>query len=876
MPPLSNERWQIVSPYLDRALDLPRAERASFLSSLRAEDEAIAGDLEALLVAHDELSRDNFLGEDAAPAQPEASLAGLVVGAYTLREPVGQGGMGTVWLADRSDGRFAGTAAVKLLNASLIGHEGEARFKREGNLLARLKHPHIAQLIDAGVSSLGQPYLILEYVDGERIDAYGDRHGLSIEARVRMFLDVLDAVAFAHANLVVHRDLKPANVLVAKNGQVKLLDFGIAKLIATGDGGATLTGEGQAAMTPAYAAPEQLTGGAITTATDVYALGVLLFVLLTGRHPTGGGGGTPADVVKSVVENEPPRGLIRGDLDTIVAKALRKKPDERYASAEAFADDIRRFLAHQPIQARPTSLGYRVAKFVRRNRPQVAAAMMVAFALIAGAVGIAWQAQEARLQRDAALAQLARATATNEFVGSLLSGAAPGDGKFTLTELLERAEGTIDKQFAHDDATRSDLLATIGGLYAETSHWDKAKPLLEKADQVAERMNDPLVRARALCPLAFMTMIEGGDAKEAERMMERALGGLPDGGLYDPQRAECLLVRAQFGFITDEAQPMVENAEKAIAILDRTHGASASVKVDALNALAQGYYLSHQIGKADATYDLAVKTLEASGQEQTITASDTLNNWGILHMRGDVGKSVTLLRRVYDLDRAIEGQDAKPSASNNLANALLRAGHPEEAGTLSQDGIRVARARQSETDQIEGLLLLTESDLDRGETGRAEEDLRQLQPFLGGSHISTNRKGALSYLRGRIAAARGDDASAIAAYGEALDFFSHAKRPNLLKVVTLDRLAQIKLALHDTAAARDAAGKALDLARSLVDKDGPSFFVGLSLLTQGDVEAAGGDRDAAKRAYEEAVRHLQTTVGADHPSTKEAVRKSSA
>ena len=233
-----------------------------------------------------------------------------MIGPYTLISVIGHGGMGSVWLAKRNDGRFDRQVAVKFLNIALVGHGGEERFKREGTILGRLSHPNIAELIDAGLSSTGTPYIVLEFVEGDHIDRYCDRHQLAIEARVQLFLSVISAVAHAHANLIVHRDLKPSNVLVSKDGTVKLLDFGIAKLLEgdAQDGSATqLTVQGGRAMTPEYAAPEQITGAPVTTATDVYALGVLLYVLLTGQHPTGAATHSPAELVKAIVDTEPKR-----------------------------------------------------------------------------------------------------------------------------------------------------------------------------------------------------------------------------------------------------------------------------------------------------------------------------------------------------------------------------------------------------------------------------------------------------------------------------------------------------------------------------------------------------------------------------------------
>src|SRR5687768_7932327 len=494
---LSTERWREVIPHLDRALELPGHGRAAWLAALRGEDPALAADVEALLERHEALEEQGFLSETPIPAS-WSSLDGQVIGAYTLRSRIGQGGMGSVWLAERSDGRYQGTAAVKLLNASLVGRDGEARFRREGSVLARLRHPHIAQLIDAGVSPAGQPYLVLERVDGERIDRFCEAGGLGVEARIRLFLDVLAAVAHAHANLVVHRDIKPSNVLVATDGRVKLLDFGVAKLLESEGGGevTALTREGQSALTPEYAAPEQLTGGDVTTATDVYALGVLLYVLLTGRHPSLPGGremSSPAELIKAVVDTEPVRlsdavtlkklrGALRGDLDNIVAKALKKRPAERYVSADAMADDLRRYLDDRPVLARADSLGYRAGKFLARNRLAVGAAVIVVLALVTGASVAVWQARTAARQRDLALVQLHRAEATNDLTSFLLSEATPSAGRpISNAELLARGEALIARRFADDPALRVHMLLTLADRYQENQQFDRQGQTVESA-----------------------------------------------------------------------------------------------------------------------------------------------------------------------------------------------------------------------------------------------------------------------------------------------------------------------------------------------------------------------------------------------------------
>ena len=290
--------WEAVSPLLDELLALGPDRCPARLAEIRLKDAGLADELASLLSEQSAVRREAFLEGGALDGQDALTLEGQTIGQYTLERPLAQGGMGAVWLARRSDGRFEGKVAVKFPNLSLLGGSGARRFQREGAILARLAHPHIARLLDAGLTGNGQPYLVLEYIEGETIDRFCDAHALDVRARVTLFLDVLSAVAEAHRNLILHRDIKPANILVSDAGRVKLLDFGIAKLLegeAVPAQPTELTRHGGGAFTPQYAAPEQIEGGNITTATDVYALGVLLYVLLAGRHPT-------IDVTKPSIE----------------------------------------------------------------------------------------------------------------------------------------------------------------------------------------------------------------------------------------------------------------------------------------------------------------------------------------------------------------------------------------------------------------------------------------------------------------------------------------------------------------------------------------------------------------------------------------------
>ena len=376
----------------DQWLALPEGERAAWLAGLAQTQPGLLPQLKAMIQADQQAEEQGFLAQPAQwptlaalPADQGhgADHQGQRRGPWQWQEHSGSGGMGDVWRARRSDGLYAGQAAVKLQRGARANVLADARFAREAELLARVSHPHVAQLLDAGVADDGTRYLVLEYVPGERIDRWCDQRRLDIEARLALLLQLCAAVAFAHAQQVGHRDLKPSNILVTEQGHVKLLDFGVAKLLDAGAGDAELTRLGAAGLTPEYAAPEQVEGGAITPATDVYALGVLLFVLLSGQRPYGSPQSSAAQLARDIVEAEPlrlsaaagaaadtaagradarastPRALrqrLRGDLEHIVAKALRKAPAERYASAQALADDIGRHLRHGPVRARTPTL----------------------------------------------------------------------------------------------------------------------------------------------------------------------------------------------------------------------------------------------------------------------------------------------------------------------------------------------------------------------------------------------------------------------------------------------------------------------------------------------------------------------------------------
>ncbi|HUF34742.1 MAG TPA: serine/threonine-protein kinase, partial [Gemmatimonadales bacterium] len=673
MTHVSTDLLAALHALLDEALELPSPERATWLAKLHQERPEHAAEIERLLAEEAALDARRFLSDGfGAPNHDTAGLAGRRLGAWTLERPLGQGGMGTVWLARRSDGRFEGTAAVKLLNLALLDPVGAERFRREGTVLARLGHPGIARLLDAGVGDGGQPYLVLERVEGERIDRHCDTRRLPPEERIRLFLDVLAAVAHAHANLIVHRDLKPSNILVTGDGTVKLLDFGIAKLLEDGGAGAeasTLTdAAGGRALTPEYAAPEQVAGGTITTATDVYALGVLLYLLLSGRHPTGEGKRTAADHLTAILDTLPPRlastvasdtaaalgssadrlrRLYAGDLENIVAKALKKRPEERYATVGAFAADLRHYLQHEPVSARADSVWYRTGKFVRRHRGSVALAGLVA-AVLVGATVVAWtQLLAARRQRDEAVFQARRAEAIRDFQTALITQI--GTTRVSLRELVDRGVAALGHRPPADPRVAAALLLQFADRYAELELRTEQRLLLARADSAAARSADGRPRAALTCAIArYHTDLRQPDSARAALARAQAiLSSLvhPD---LEP-RVNCLLGEAELAFIDRDIARAVMLDSLALALLQNTGAEGTLQYYVVLNQSADRLRAAGRVREAIARYHASRSGLTALGLQGSVLSQVVTNDLAMaLATRGERREAIDLIREVLE------------------------------------------------------------------------------------------------------------------------------------------------------------------------------------------------------------------------------------
>ena len=720
MSTLSPENWKQVSPYLDEALALPESERSAWLDSLRASKPELADVLQKLLQEHGAASQENFLERPRAAVEDDSALHGRTIGPYTLISTVGRGGMGSVWLAERSDGRFERRVAVKFLHFGLAAQGGAERFKREGRILGQLAHPHIAELIDAGVTPDGEPYLVLEYVEGDHIDRYCDEHQLDLEARIRLFLDVLSAVAQAHANLIVHRDIKPSNVLVSKDGQVKLLDFGVAKLLEDDGSSAPptrLTLEGAGALTPLYAAPEQVSAGTITTATDVYALGVLLYMILTGRHPAGPGPHSPADLVKAIAETEPPRASdaavpgdgrtvaelrastpeklrrqLRGDLDTILAKALKKAAAERYGSVAALAEDLQRYLRHEPVSARPDTLVYRARKYARRHRAGLAVAVGFMLVVVGFAVLQAFQLRRITRERD-------HANRITQFMTNMFRVSDPGQArgnKITVREVLDKASKNIDAGLAKDPEVQAQMMHVMGDVYEGLGLFPDAESLLRRAIEIRSRVlgsNHPdTLQSRS--DLGAVLQQEGRYA-EAESLQRETLEAQRRLlGLNHPDTVMSIVNLGGTLVLEGRYQEAEKFHREALDLARRILGPDDPTTLSAMHNLGSDLYSEGRYAEAEK---LDRETLEicrrSFGSDHPATLASMTNLGVVLMDEGRNSEAESLARETLDTQRRVLGAEhlLTLQTMSSLGLILKREGRYADAEKLIRDTLEIDR-----------------------------------------------------------------------------------------------------------------------------------------------------------------------------------------
>lgn len=860
-----------VAEVFGELVECSATERAAALEAATADRPELRREVESLLDAHARAAE--FLGRAAplgrrGPEAPELT-AGARIGPFRVLDELGRGGMGTVYLAERADGSFDQQVALKLIRVGFGSELLRERFLRERRILARLEHPNIARLIDGGLTEDGWPWFALERVRGTPIVDYCDRLGLPLAARLDLVGQVCRAVQHAHANLVVHRDLKPSNLLVADDGTVKLLDFGIARLLTEEGAGATaLTRAGFQALTPEYAAPEQLRGEPATVATDVYALGVVLHELVTGRRPERATAESaepepPSLLVgRSLVTRDPAsgerrelpaaevarlrattvRGLRRalaGDLETVLLKALELEPARRYPSVESLAEDVRRFRAGQPVRARPATLAVRAAKLVRRHRLAFAAGTAAAVALVAGATASIWQAGIASRERDAARREAARASEVQSFLIRLFEASDPERSagvEIGAREILERGVERIDSELVAQPEVRADLLGAVARIHFSLGDYERGRDLAERELEVARTLGDrrPIAEARALNDLGT-ALVRLGDYAAAEPLLTEAL-----------------------------------------ALRRRALGARHADTAQTLNDLA---ILLHERNRHEAAarhYREALEIRRELFGDRSREVAETTGNLGVLFWRrGELEEAELLHREALAIWTALDGPDHLNVAYSLGQLALVRRGRGafDEAEQLHRRALAIERAHYGARHPSIATRLnnLARVLIEKGDFAGAEALLVEVVEIdrdnLGDEHpfvaISLDNLASVIVEQGRAPEALPlfDKALAlhVALQGEA--------HPSVAS--SLVRQADARLALDRAGEALALAERALAVARAAYGEDHP--LVGDALARRAAAVDSLGDLAASEPAWTATLAARRRSSPGDHVETAAAL-----
>jgi eukaryotic-like serine/threonine-protein kinase len=704
--PLDLVRWQRLNSLLDQGLAVALEDRDHWLATLSADVSDLAPTLRNMLAGRSVetssfLSRpvavQELIGKSSREVQDEA---GQLVGPYRLVRQIGSGGMGTVWLADRSDGALTRRVALKLPHSNWAPGLAE-RMRRERDMLASLEHHHIARLYDAGVTNEGRPYMALEYVEGKAIDKYCEHTTATVAERLGLFLQVAEAVSHAHARLIVHRDLKPSNILVTEDGQVRLLDFGVAKLLQGDDqdgiADSQLTRTTGNALTLDYASPEQIRAEPITVASDVYSLGIVLFELLTGKLPYKLKRESVGALEDAIETQEVPlvshavskadRRALRGDLDAIVAKALKKSVMERYPSVETFASDIKQFLVGKPVSAQNDSRWYVARKFIRRNAGGVATAALVTIAIFAGTGVALWQSKVARLEAN-------RALATKKFVASIFTNAVPrtgAGGVVSASDLLTAAIPRIESEFATDPGIAAELGVMIADSFDKLGEVDKvaapAKAALARAEQALGRGNVVTIRAKLLFASEIGRQNNELALTMLDDMLPDAMAGLPETAL---EAVQGLAEKAFLHGRLNRSEEAYRLFKQSISIGEKYLGAQDPTTITVIGLLSNTYgRFGDRVRMVETAQDAYERAQVAFAKQRPHPSLISAERWYAdgLQAIGKPADAVKILRRVVEDQQRLDvvSTHRVRYAKFALAGALSNAGNLKEALPLMEE-----------------------------------------------------------------------------------------------------------------------------------------------------------------------------------------------
>ncbi|HUO15386.1 MAG TPA: serine/threonine-protein kinase [Verrucomicrobiae bacterium] len=841
----AGNRWQQVEAIFYAALEQSPSERDLYVNQACGGDEALRSEVQSLLDASGKTV--GFLKnrvEAAAHTLDEdekSEIIGRQIGPFRLLRMIGEGGMGCVYLAERADAVYRQKVAIKLLHAGFAQTQRMLlRFGAERQILADLNHPNIARLLDGGVDN-GLPYLVMEYVDGLFIDDYCKRKRLGTDARLHLFCTVCGAVEYAHKNLVVHRDIKPGNIIVGTDGVPKLLDFGIAKLLTPDGAELAQTRTVDRMMTPEYASPEQVRGDNITTSTDVYALGVLLYELLSGRKPFHLETTSPIDAARAICEQTPtapsliwkanpaaaPPDAARklsGDLDNIVLMAMRKEPARRYVSVGALKDDVHALLGGYPIRARTDAWGYRSGKFIQRHKAAFVAAVVVALALVAFGIGMGLLARKAQRERLVAereaqfLNSIFQATTPEQARGKSVSG----------PDLLDQGVKRVDTELSGEPELQARLLDNIGRAYSSMGLYAKSEGVLQRAYDLRKKVlgNSNLDTADTLATLADTIRLEA-DYKRADPLFRKALA-----------------VR----------QAKLNPADPLIAA--------------SLSSLGECLYLEDENQEAETVLRHAIG-IERTHHEDNVLSTTENYLALVLQRKGSFGEAAQLLRESVAITQKAEGSDSPNYANSlhNLAGTLIDAGDLSGAETIDREVLAIRRKINGPGHPDLGYPLnnLGFIFLEKGDWASAEPFLKENLAVRGWPE--TKSAGAAAALNNwaRLLQEKGDYKGADEAFQQAISIFRKEKGPSswgLAKM--LANLGLLRADESDYAEAERLERQAMEMRQKLGGNESPDFAS--SLVNVALLRSLQHDPESAEPLLRQALDIRKKELSPGHPA----------
>ncbi len=893
---LNNDEWRRISRILDEALAVSGPERAALIGRACGSDDELRARVTRMLAAATSDAFETPAAEFAADLIDDSvhgeapDMEGRRIGAYRIERVLGVGGMGVVYLARRDDGHFEQSVALKLVRAANNDPIAMQRFADERQILADLDHPNLARLLDGGVTGDGSPYIAMEYVDGVPITEYCDAHDFGVDERLAIFEKVCNVVDHAHRNLIIHRDLKPTNIFVTKDGTVKLLDFGIAKLLdpaRTFD--KALTAADSSPLTPEYSSPEQLRAQPVTIASDIYSLGVLLYTLLARRQPYSLVGLSAAERERVVCDNVPVtpsdavshaplRKRLRGDLDSIVMMALRKEPERRYATARELAADIGRYRTNRPVAARPDSVGYRMSRFFRRNRASVVAAGLVVSALVAG-LGIAsWQAHVAARERDQAKAEAEKRQAVSDALLDIIALADPGDSPVDVAagkQVLDYAVNRVDAQFASQPDLLSKVLIGIGAGYGHMGEWASAQDLLKRAVVLTRETFGArsLEEAEALEALGN-SYIHTNDFPRADSLLHECINIRLEH--YDEN--DSILVSDYSGLATIAArQERFEDAEryhqKTVDMRIAEVGPEHVYTAICYNNLATAQSALGKMEEAEANYRHSLEIWEKQKTRNPDLAEGYHNFAIFLQSQGRARESADFNRKALDVYRELGLKGSRyANFLNTLANGLNDTGDFAEAERIVRESMEMNIANLGENNMQVAANHLTLSRALVG-LGRYDEALdhartgyRVFESILGKDHRYTVAAqayvGDAEWRSGRVESGRAT--LEVALERQSADPGDGGWRASQ----TLFWLAQLDLHTGDPRSAEPRLRRAIELRLNRHPPE--SWAVAEIQAVLGDCLVRLGRAAEAREVLSTAVPNLARTVGPDDARTKAA------